>query len=346
LYPCSNVGAVQFDFRKKAGDTLLDEQGGGWISVMIDTTAHGGSMQWAVKNLYLSYRNTDALVGSKPVVDFSLGLDGQTCIDNLKAAVLLSDNPIETELVPLHLFSEKVIQTPYLVGGRFEGGSNLSDIPLTIGPWIGAAVLADRTTRISTAVGDLVEIDEDDMGCAPGSVARSISYLGDTNDFETDDPQDIYDDLVDDMDTDIGGAGTDDGDMLDGKNTYTEDNDLPIESELAYSDTFDPVNGSDWNDLMEQVQDALENGCDVEILIGWNGGGGHAAMVTEVTVHADGSATIHYVDDPNQGDGVAENEEHVINVDATGNFGAGTVDGFLIECVTEGEEGGEVIMLL
>ena len=85
---------------------------------------------------------------------------------------------------------------------------------------------------------------------------------------------------------------------------------------------------------MKEVQDALDAGCDVEILIGWSGGGGHATMVTGVTVHADGSATITYVDDPNQGDGVAENQEHTISTDASGNFGNGTVDGFMIECVT------------
>lgn len=173
------------------------------------------------------------------------------------------------------------------------------------------------------------------MGCAPAAAARSIAYLGETQDFETDDAQDIYDDLVDEMDTDIGGSGTTDENMLDGKNSYVADNALGIDSEIAYTDTFDPTNGSSWDDLMEQVQDALEKGCDVEILITWSGGGGHAAMVTSVTTHADGSATIHYVDDPTQGDGTAENQEHAIAADDTGDFANGTADGFMIQCPPE-----------
>ncbi len=335
LFPCSNVGAVEFSFRKKAGDILLEDHGGGWLNVVTDTTADGGSRQWTVQNLYLSYRNTDELLGSKPVVDFSLGLDGETCIKNLKAAVLLSDKPIETELVALHLFSENVIQTPYLVGGRLDGGNAISDIPFTIGPWIGPVVVADRTARISLAVADIAEINEGHMGCAPAAAARSIAYLGETNDFETDDPQDIYDDLVEDMNTQISSTGTNDDDMLNGKNEYTSDNDLDIDAEILYTDTFDPAGGSDWEDLMEEVQDALDDGCDVEILISWSGGGGHVGMVTSVTSHADGSATIHYVDDPTQGDGTAENQEHVIAADAAGSFATGSVDGFMIQCFSE-----------
>jgi hypothetical protein len=54
-------------------------------------------------------------------------------------------------------------------------------------------------------------------------------------------------------------------------------------------------------------------------------------MVTSITDNGDGTYTITYVDDPNQGDGQAENEEHTITVNADGSFPGGQVDGFLTE---------------
>jgi hypothetical protein len=332
----SNVGTVQFFFSEGAGEWLLAEHGGAWLNVVIDTTAFNGSQQWVVQNLYLVYPDPAYMLGSKPSVQFSLGLDDWMPLPDLQAAVFLSDGPLTD--YPAESFFDVflVFPKPYLVGGRLDqgGGSALSDIPFIIGPWIGPLSLPVRTAAINITAASIAAIDEGHQGCAPGSAARSIDYLGQNNDdIETGDPQGIYDDLVEMMNTGICTTGTADDDMLDGKNTYSDANGLPIGSEIAYTDTYEPTEGSSWSDLMEKVQDALDAGCDVEILIGWSGGGGHAAMVTGVTVHADGSATITYVDDPNQGDGVAENEEHVITTDASGDFGTGTVDGFMIECV-------------
>jgi hypothetical protein len=137
------------------------------------------------------------------------------------------------------------------------------------------------------------------------------------------------------MNTSICSTGTADDDMLAGKNSYCAANNLSINSQIVYTDTFDPVGGSSWADLIEQVQDALDDGCDVEILIAWNATSGHAAMVTAVMSHANGSATIHYVED-NQAEPGAQNKEPLIATDASGNFG-GTrrVDGFMIECVPD-----------
>jgi hypothetical protein len=161
-------------------------------------------------------------------------------------------------------------------------------------------------------------IDEGKNECAPSSVARSLQYMAALNGEEVDDPQEMKDDLVDDMDTDPE-SGTTVDNMLDGKNEYTEENDLPVSSEVTY----------DLN--LEEIIDVLNDGGDVEILIAWNGGGGHAAMVVDVVLHEDGSATITYVDDPCQGDGQAENETHTIHVDPDGNFEGGRVFGFLVE---------------
>ena len=166
--------------------------------------------------------------------------------------------------------------------------------------------------------GTIPAIDEGCNECAPGSVARSIQYMAGRNGQSVPSPQDMKDDLADDMQTDPNN-GTQIDDILSGKNTYTGDNGLPINSQIQYGLP------------MADVINTLNSGGDVEILIGWDGGGGHAAMIISVTQHADGSYTIVYVDDPNQGDGQAENQPHVIHVDPNGNFPGGHIIGFLIE---------------
>ena len=80
--------------------------------------------------------------------------------------------------------------------------------------------------------------------------------------------------------------------------------------------------------------DILNGGGDVEILINWTGGGGHVGMISSIVENEDGTYTITYIDDPEQEDGVAENEEVVIVVDANGDIlsgGDGSIDGLLIE---------------
>jgi hypothetical protein len=331
LYPHSNVGAVEFTFLEGAGDWLLDEYGGGWLNVVIDTTADGGSRQWAVQNLYLTYQDLDYLLGSTPSVQFSLGLDGNTSIESLDAAVFLSSGPIEEQPEAEELFPYTVSHMPYLVGGRVDGGSGNSTIPLTIGPFVGSTAKPVRTARIKPTLAGVVPIDEGHNGCAPAAAARSLAYLGVTTN-----PQDTYSDLYNRMHTNPAVGGTTDGNLLAGKNDYCGNHTLNITSKIVYRDTYNPSNGypyeqSSWNDLMEEVKDALEAGCDVELLISLSGGGGHVAMVVSVTDYEDGSATIAYVDDPSQGDGVAQNDEHEISTDNAGNFAGGTVDGFMIE---------------
>jgi len=329
LYPYSNVGAVEFTFEDDAGDWLLDENGGGWLNVVIDTTA-AGEEEWAVQNLYLTYYDVDDLLGSTPSVQFSLGLDGETPIESLEAAVFLSSEPLEEQPEAEELFTYPVSLVPYLVGGLDGGGSALSDIPWMIGPWIGPIYLPDRTATVAGV--DVVAIDEGHMGCAPGAAARSIDYIGKVHGLWIDEAQDIYDALVEEMETAICSGGTYIVNILGGKNSWSAAYGLPINSNIVYTDTYDPAGGLSWGNVIQQVQDALDDDCDVEILIMWSGGGGHMAMVTSVTRHADGSATIHYVDDPTQGDGQAENQDNVISTDASGKFSTGTVAGFMIEC--------------
>jgi hypothetical protein len=323
LYPYSNVGMVEFTFSEGAGDWLLDQYDGGYLNVVIDTTAAGGTDQWAVQNLYLTYKNLDFLLDSTPSVQFSLGLDGETLIESLEAAVLLSDELLKESPVVKeeHFESFKVSIMPYLVGGLFGGGSAMSDIPKIIGPWIGPLVPPVETHSIAVTGAYIPPIEEGHMGCAPGAAARSISYLGQVHDFPTPSPQDIYNNLVRRMKTDICGEGTVIRNMRDGKNSYSVAKGFPI----------GPSRLVDWNNNIPMVTDALAAGCNVEIFIGWSKGGGHAAMVTKVSVHADGSTTIHYVDDCQDTQG-AQNWHRVIRTDPAGNFRDGEVWGFMIQC--------------
>lgn len=83
----------------------------------------------------------------------------------------------------------------------------------------------------------------------------------------------------------------------------------------------------------------LEKGGDVELRIEFAGGVGHFATVTEITPLGDGKGfQIKYVDDPTQGDGKAENQEHTITTDKAGNItsgGGGKVTGFWVESKTK-----------
>ena len=332
LYPHSNVGAVEFTFLEGAGEWLLDEHGGGWLNVVIDTTAAGGAYQWSVQNLYLTYPDLDYLLGSTPSVQFSLGLDGETPIESLEAAVFLSSGPLEEQPATEELFTYTVCHMPYLVGGSAD-----SDIPLTIGPFIGTLAKPVRTARIRIPTNNVTKINEAHNMCARGAAARGIAYLNITQGLNlTDAPQAIYDGLVNAMN--ITGNMTTAQKILAGKNSYCASKGLNITSEIVWKTPIgDPSGGTvSWENLTKKIKDALDNGCAVEIWVGWSSvsdnGTGHMAMVTEVTDFDDGSADIKYVDDPTQGDGKPENsKERTIHADSAGNFTDGRVEGSMIQ---------------
>jgi len=309
---------------------LLQQEGGGYVNIAVQA----GDMfaEWAVRNVYLAYPDVERLFGSSPSFQFGLPIENGTPIG--EAFVIASITPQVLE-EPFPQIEGQVMVTPddYMTGGRVGGGTYLSDIPFTLGPLIGSSFdsIPVDWAWVGISVDDIAEVDENIDGCAPGSCARSISYLGDLHDLDTEDPQDIFADLKEMMNTNRPG-GTSDPDMLAGKDEYTSENGLPIESHLTYGD-----------DSLQEALDAVADGCDVEILISWSGGGGHAAMVTSVTRHSDGSYTITYVDDPTQNNGEAENEEHTIKVEPDGDFAGGHVDGFLIECIgVEGDVNGDL----
>jgi hypothetical protein len=322
--PRSRVGVAEFLFSAHLGQ-LLRQNGGGYVNLVLQRTRSSQS-QWVVRNLYLSYKDVDAMVASTPSVMFDLGVpNGRRMLDSF-FDVFVTVEPFGQSPLPLRPKKAKIALENYHAGGRLDGGSELSQIPRLIGPWVCPPVLPVRAADITVDVDDLVAVDEDVNGCAPGAVTRSIKYMMGNCGVPTDATETMDEDLGDDMNT--GANGTTDDNLLAGKNQYVSDNDLPIDSELQYW-------GEDFEDL-GGIMDALNAGADIEILISWSGGGGHVAMVTSIVQLADGSYLITYVDDPAQGDGNAENEEHVIHVGADGSFPGGTVDGFLVEMPTCG----------
>jgi len=126
--------------------------------------------------------------------------------------------------------------------------------------------------------------------------------------------------------------GTGDSSILAGKNNYAAGKGLDIDSNIQYI--------PDTPNLADRVKDILDAGGDVEALIAWSGGGGHAAMVTGIVCYGNGQFQISYVDDPEQGDGKAENEEKFLFANPDGTFNRlnpngtvtrGRIDGFLLE---------------
>jgi hypothetical protein len=346
LYPYSNVGEVKFTFLEGALGLLRD---GAWINMVIDTTAARGTYQWAVQNLYLTYEDEDYLLASNPSVQFSLGLDNETPIDELEAAVFLSDEPFEEEPEADELSTYEVSHKPYLAGGWDQdffgedssGGSALSDIPWDISSYVGTTFEPVSTACIGAPWGgpwDWHDIEEPVMGCFPGAATRSIAYLRLINGWwDIPEGQELYDILY--VMTGTNGNGC--HNFHAGKQAFfeeyiSEEYHVNVSDQRLMNINFNPSDPDvwpyGWESLIQQVQTALNNDCDVEMGIGWTGGGCHGVMVTCVTLHMGGSTTITYLDDHSQGNAGGGDSVTVISTNNIGEFNAGHVGGFVIEC--------------
>lgn len=337
LYPSSRVGEAELFFEPSLADQVFVRQGA-YVNIVTQVPFPAALPQWSVQNWLVQYPDAAHMLGSSPSVQFNLGnLSGQP-VPFILHVMTVTPKPLQKMPDPGDMQDAPVQHQPYHVGGRAaleggpSGGSGLSTIPLTIGPFICIPpFIIDFPISfggITVPVAELRTVDEDLNGCAPGSVARSLGYMLPQMGILPGVCQTAYDELVDDMDTVIGrGGGTSDPNMLAGKEEYAAAHNLAINSELQYG-----------MDEIGRVKEALNNGGDVEILICWDDdpddpddGGGHAAMITSVINLASGGAIITYVDDPTQGNGAAENEEHTIVTDGDGDFAGGDVDGFLVE---------------
>jgi hypothetical protein len=315
--PYSRVGVATLTF-DSATATQLASQGAFFnLSTVIDGQVHN-----SVRNLYLYYRDAKRALASHPSVQFAIASSAGAPVSSLQFSYTLTATAVVTKVVTKQPTNVAVVlHSDYLVGGLRGGGSGLASTPDTIGDWIGPAVPVTEVYFGETWVGtdDLPAVSEDDEGCAPGSVARSIRYMADNWDLDGPTAQEIYGDLYRYMGT--GEDGTDDDDIVAGKEDYVDDNELPIDTGSYFWDDVD----------LDDLADNLDNGGDVEVLIAWNPEGGHAAMVTSIVRLSDGTYEITYIDDGTQGDGVATNAEHTIYVDADGDFAGGSIIGFISE---------------
>ncbi|MEM9597438.1 MAG: hypothetical protein AAGD06_24430 [Acidobacteriota bacterium] len=366
----SKVGEAEVFF-SDASAALFTGRGG---YVNITTSVDGGATyQWSVQNLYHQYKSKALMLGSSPSVQFDLTTPNGTRVPKLLYRLSVTGAPLSSDPGSPNARA-RVPLTDYLTGGR-GGGSGTSTLPYTIGPWVGpsfypgrgvdaAPAEPQRTASTSQSGDDLPKVDEDIDGCAPGAVARSIKYMADNAGVDLPDVQDIYKELYEKMGTTSPG-GTSDDDIVAGKAKFAECHGLDLDTELIYLleavviETKDRVS---WHGRelpvsrvtqvtttagggidLGGIQDALDAGKDVEVLISWNGGGGHIGMVTSITCYDNGQYEITYVDDPNQGNGQAENEEHTETVNPDGSFGGGQIDGFLVECLNAGDGGGVTV---
>jgi hypothetical protein len=193
-------------------------------------------------------------------------------------------------------------------------------------------------------------VNEATNACAPGSAARSLVYLRQqTGINETNSAQTIYNSLTQSMATTVAG-GTTVSNFMAGKQAYTTANGLPVTTTQT-------------NSIPAAIQ-ALRNTNDVEVMIWWgrNGGGanlgGHAAMVTGIIALTNAAGqvtgyTITYIDDATQGDGIAANNQHILQVNTNGTFagfGAGAqLIGFQVEQAPPQpvpEPGGATLLIL
>lgn len=324
-YPYSRVGEIDFKLTD-VNTEFLASNGGAYVNITLLNNVSGG-VAWPVRNLYLSYPSLSALLADTPTVRFGLGDDSAMGIP-----WGLTYLAVETSTAPLTTYPLTNIQaqTPgirqVLSGGSGPtlAGGGWDVLPLLLGPYIGSSSPPTSTGTIQVPVDSIPPISEGPNECAPASVARSIAYLEGLAGLPPGDPQADKDLLAILMGTDPM-TGTKDGDMLDGKNDFVDLYELPICSEIKYA------TDDNWTELVCDIIDMLNSGYDIEVLLDWPGGG-HAAMLTSLTKHADGSVTIEYVDDPNQKDGKAENETHVETFGPGGDNFFCSLDGFFCEC--------------
>jgi hypothetical protein len=178
-------------------------------------------------------------------------------------------------------------------------------------------------------------VNENDNHCAPGSVTRSLGYLDATNDSFgiSQTTQQIVDSLAQSMKTSLT-DGTTDANILSGKDEFLRNNGVPVETFVTTD--------------ISVVIECLNDGADVEALIDYGKDaqgrkkGGHATMVSEVVASYDAMGNlqnyiVRTVDDPDQGDGMAENSyrdyEANFNNNIAGYYIGSKFDGFIVEKV-------------
>jgi hypothetical protein len=340
----SSVGQADLSFDSTATQ-LLGPSGGAYLNLY--TSVNGGAYQLEVQDLFVEFDSSAQMLAMVPTVQFDLGVPDGTPISSVNFQASLTSAPlgggapqpqpgpptpttpspspgpaamapatgvsgstgiggigsIKQIAVPLAgqpVYTTNVTPLDYVVGGFNGGGSGARP---QVGAWGGNGALNARPVAWGGAAYNLIPaINEDLMGCAPAGVARSIAYMTALKGRQGPAAQNIYQGLYGAMGT--GANGTTGQNMVNGKANYAANNGLNINTGF--------VNAN-------QAMNILANGGDVEINIGWQGGG-HVAMIVQIVLYANGIYQITYVDDGTQGDGQANNTVHTILVNGNGQI--------------------------
>ncbi|MDP9122057.1 MAG: hypothetical protein M3O15_11955 [Acidobacteriota bacterium] len=286
----ATVPTVQFDLGVPDGTPLSSIS----FQVSLASTATGSSSPSSPPPPPANPTPTQPSPGHFTTATAPLGTSSATlnpgAIDQ-KQALPLPDQPV---------YSASVTPQNYRVGGFNGGGSGARP---QVGQWGGGANFAPRPVAWgAAAINQIPTVNEDNMGCAPAGIARSIRYMLNLKGAGGPTAQNIYNGLYGAMGT--GANGTTGPNMVNGKANWAAANGYRINTGF--------VNAG-------QAMNILANGGDVEINISWPGGG-HVAMITQIVRYADGSYQVSYIDDPVQGDGQAANQVHSYRVAANGQI--------------------------
>jgi hypothetical protein len=141
LYPSSRVGEAELSFGSSLGDLIFVRQGA-YVNIATQLPFPAALPQWSVQNWYVQYPDPAHMFGSSPSVQFNLGnLSGQP-VPFVMFVMTVTPKPLHQMPGPGGMQNAPVQHQPYHVGGRapvdggLSGGSGLSTIPLTIGPFI------------------------------------------------------------------------------------------------------------------------------------------------------------------------------------------------------------------
>lgn len=318
------------------------------------------SNNWAVQNAPMTFSSVsdfygrladgfhfDISGGVSPSWREDLTVGGYT----MRYAVSIDAGPAAPSVIGAAMSTGVVAidDVDYLLGGlSFDSGSGLE------GGYTGQAAPAKAQNFVGAAPGTTVtssggivgpedgiaKVNEQESGCAPGSAARSMAYLDGlwtnvtlpNNDPAKPDVQEAYEALRGTMRTVIGPGGS----------TTRANFEL---GKVAYTELVAPkVKTSQTRDVAKAIETLKARG-DVELMVHWGKNekdksqGGHAAFVSGIQQNSDGSFTVTIIDDPNQRNGVAENNKYTLSFDPTGalrGYGTGAaLIGFQIETVPE-----------
>ncbi len=345
----SEWGTVNVQFLPGDESEFVATQDGyfGYLQVVTWPGMGGVAYNWAVANKLILIRNTAGFAGRLPdAFSFNLGLPRgyDVTTDRLfRTAVLITPAPLDT------MPNVQLNQPQYLVPVTTEDwlwGNGLAGeiVPPLAQNFFVAADAKDKKleAKITIEEKDVEAIDEEVNGCGPGGAARSLKYMEKTRKIKNlnQTAQQVYDTLKGNrfMNTQLGagGNGTTNDNFKKGKDAYSQNKTLKIETDFTFTAGV----------LKSDIMDPMNAGADVEIIIerGTNQQGqkllGHIAFVSEIILTLDAREEptgfqVKIIDDPVQGDGKASNRSQWLNFKANGDldgWGPGAkLDRFVLE---------------